>query len=120
MSVPIATESAPALPARQPAARATLREWSVLTLVLAALCAALGSLGGLGRPDQTLYDAAVSLNSHATRIWRLFLDRLPDVSDHVREHVVLFKAIVDGDEDEAARLALAHIEHFEQAIRSVL
>ena len=67
-----------------------------------------------------LEDILVSLNSHATRIWRLFLDRLPDVSDHVREHVALLKAIVDGDEDEAARLALAHIEHFEQAIRSVL
>jgi CHASE2 domain-containing sensor protein/signal transduction histidine kinase len=51
--------------ARRPATRATLRQWATLTLVLALLCGALGSLGGLGRPDQTLYDAAVGLTSHA-------------------------------------------------------
>lgn len=67
-----------------------------------------------------LEDILISLNSHATRIWRLFLDRLPDVRDHVREHEALLQAIVAGDEDEASRLALSHIEHFEQAIRSVL
>jgi CHASE2 domain-containing sensor protein/two-component sensor histidine kinase len=50
---------------RRPATRATLRQWGTLTLVLALLCGALGSLGGLGRPDQTLYDAAVGLTSHA-------------------------------------------------------
>lgn len=50
--------------ARRPATRATLRQWATLTLVLALLCGALGSLGGLGRPDQTLYDAAVGLTSH--------------------------------------------------------
>ena len=50
---------------RRPATRATLRQWFLLTLLLALLCGALGSLRGLGRPDQTLYDAAISLTSHA-------------------------------------------------------
>ena len=58
----------PALPSpsarfKRPAARATLREWGILTLLLAALSGVLGHLGGLGRSDQTLYDAAVSLNT---------------------------------------------------------
>jgi DNA-binding GntR family transcriptional regulator len=36
-----------------------------------------------------LEDILVSLDAHATRIWCLFLDRLPDVASHVREHVAL-------------------------------
>ena len=32
-----------------------------------------------------LEDILVSLDAHATRIWCLFLDRLPDVAQHVRE-----------------------------------
>ncbi len=67
-----------------------------------------------------LEDILVSLDSHATRIWCLFLDRLPGVGEHVHEHVPLLKAIVAGDEDRAAALTLAHIEGFEQAIREIL
>jgi DNA-binding GntR family transcriptional regulator len=67
-----------------------------------------------------LEDILVSLDSHATRIWCLFLDRLPGVGEHVQEHIALLKAIVAGDEDAAAALTLAHIEGFEQAIRQIL
>jgi DNA-binding GntR family transcriptional regulator len=67
-----------------------------------------------------LEDILVSLDAHATRIWCLFLDRLPGVCDHVREHAALLRAIVDGDEDKAAALTLAHVEGFEQAIRKLL
>lgn len=62
----------------------------------------------------------VSLDAHATRIWCLFLDRLPDVASHVREHVGLIEAIVTGDETAAAELTLAHVTGFEQAIRALL
>jgi DNA-binding GntR family transcriptional regulator len=62
----------------------------------------------------------VSLDAHATRIWCLFLDRLPDVATHVREHVRLLEAIVDGDTDTAAALTLSHVTGFEQAIRGLL
>jgi len=67
-----------------------------------------------------LEDILVSLDSHATRIWCLFLDRLPGVGDHVREHAALLQAIVAGDEETAAALTLAHVEGFEQAIREIL
>jgi DNA-binding GntR family transcriptional regulator len=67
-----------------------------------------------------LEDILVSLDCHAARIWCLFLDRLPGVGDHVREHVALLQAIVSGDEDKAATLALNHVEHFEQAIRNIV
>jgi DNA-binding GntR family transcriptional regulator len=62
----------------------------------------------------------LSLDAHATRIWCMFLDRLPGVAEHVREHVDLLHAIVAGDEDKAAELTLAHVEGFEQAIRQLL
>jgi DNA-binding GntR family transcriptional regulator len=62
----------------------------------------------------------VGLDAHATRIWCLFLDRLPDVASHVREHVALLDAIVAGDETAAAQLTLAHVTGFEKAIRALL
>ncbi|GCE36982.1 GntR family transcriptional regulator [Rhodococcus sp. USK10] len=67
-----------------------------------------------------LEDILVSLDAHATRIWCLFLDRLPDVAAHVREHVALLRAIVDGDGDTASALTLSHVAGFEQAIRDLL
>lgn len=67
-----------------------------------------------------LEDILVSLDAHATRIWCLFLDRLPDIANHVREHVALLRAIVDGDESTASSLALAHVTGFENAIRNLL
>lgn len=62
----------------------------------------------------------VSLDAHATRIWCLFLDRLPGVAGHVREHIELLEAIVDGDEAAAGALTLAHVSSFEEAIRALL
>ena len=67
-----------------------------------------------------LEDILVSLDAHATRIWCLFLDRLPDVASHVREHVSLLRAVVDGDESTASSLTLAHVAGFEKAIRDLL
>ena len=62
----------------------------------------------------------VGLDAHATRIWCLFLDRLPDVASHVREHIALLQAIVAGDENAAADLTLSHVVGFERAIRALL
>lgn len=56
----------------------------------------------------------------ATRIWCLVLDRLPDVGDHLDEHVGLLRTIVAGDADRAAELARDHVTGFEQLIRSVI
>jgi DNA-binding GntR family transcriptional regulator len=56
----------------------------------------------------------------ALRIWCLFFDRLPDVTEHVGEHGELLKAVIAGETDEADRIAVAHVDHFEQAIREVI
>lgn len=56
----------------------------------------------------------------ATRVWCLFLDRLPDLSEHVAEHAALLKAVLGGDPERAERLSRQHIVGFEQAIRAVI
>lgn len=67
-----------------------------------------------------LEETLVRLDNLATRIWCLVLERLPSVSQHIKEHVALLEAIVDKDPDRAAALAESHVAHFEKAIRSVL
>jgi DNA-binding GntR family transcriptional regulator len=62
----------------------------------------------------------IGLDGHATRIWCLFLDRLPDVARHVREHADLLEAIIAGDDTTAAALTLAHVQGFEREIRALL
>ncbi|GAB3296934.1 GntR family transcriptional regulator [Parasphingorhabdus pacifica] len=56
----------------------------------------------------------------ALRIWSLFFDRLPDVTDHVGEHADLLKAVIAGDAEQADQIAVGHVDHFEQAIRQVI
>jgi DNA-binding GntR family transcriptional regulator len=67
-----------------------------------------------------LEDTLVHYDNLATRIWCLFLNRLPDLAGHVGEHNGLLEAIVDGEADRAAELAAAHVAHFEQAVRAAL
>lgn len=56
----------------------------------------------------------------AVRIWCLFFDRLPNITGHVTEHSELIDAIVDGDGARADQLAVAHVDHFEHAIRQAV
>lgn len=67
-----------------------------------------------------LEETLVRLDNLATRIWCLVLERLPSVSEHIKEHVALLEAIVAKDPERAAELAESHVTHFEAAIRAVL
>ncbi|GAA4698175.1 GntR family transcriptional regulator [Pseudonocardia yuanmonensis] len=67
-----------------------------------------------------LEDVCVRLDNLATRIWVLFLDRLPALPGHIHEHAELLGAVVAGEEEKAAELALAHVVGFEKAIRALL
>ena len=66
-----------------------------------------------------LEDVLVRYGNLATRIFCLFLDRLPNVDEHVGEHVALLCAIAEGDADRADGLAREHVLGFERAIRAV-
>lgn len=67
-----------------------------------------------------LEDALVRHHNLATRIFCLFLDRLPAVDGHVREHVELLRAIAAGHGADAAARAAEHVKGFEVAVRSVI
>lgn len=54
------------------------------------------------------------------RIWYLFLDRLPNVTEHIAEHKALLEAIIEGQADDAHRITHEHVSSFEQTIRSIL
>ncbi|MGH3425770.1 MAG: GntR family transcriptional regulator, partial [Nocardioidaceae bacterium] len=65
-----------------------------------------------------LEDTLVRYDNLATRIWCLFIDRLPGVAGHVEEHGPLLRALVEGDEERAGLLAAEHVDNFERAIRA--
>ncbi|WP_309107568.1 GntR family transcriptional regulator [Arthrobacter sp.] len=67
-----------------------------------------------------LEDVLIRYDNLATRIWCMVLDRLPDLSHHVHEHVELLGAVIEGDEALAADLARAHVSGFEDAVRRAL
>ena len=67
-----------------------------------------------------LEDTLVRYDNLATRIFCLFLDRMPHFDQHVGEHVALLRSIADGDADTAAGLARDHVTGFEKAIRSIV
>ncbi|MFD5276061.1 GntR family transcriptional regulator [Pseudarthrobacter sp. NPDC058362] len=67
-----------------------------------------------------LEDILIRYDNLATRIWCMVIDRLPDLSRHVHEHVDLLRAVIDGDEERAAELATVHVSGFEQAVREAL
>ncbi|MET9859032.1 GntR family transcriptional regulator [Streptomyces smyrnaeus] len=68
-----------------------------------------------------LEDTLVRHDNLATRIWCLFLDRLPGgVIGHVEEHRPLLRAVIDGRPDQADELASRHVEGFEKAVRAAI
>ncbi|BBX84207.1 GntR family transcriptional regulator [Mycolicibacterium aubagnense] len=67
-----------------------------------------------------LEDVLVRYDNLATRIFCLFLDRLPTVAQHVGEHAELLRTIAGGDGDAAAQIALDHVIGFEKAVRAIV
>ena len=67
-----------------------------------------------------LEDVLIRYHNLATRIFCLFLERLPDVAEHVNEHAAMLSAIVAGEADAAAEVARAHVAGFEVAVRAVI
>ncbi|PZG96267.1 GntR family transcriptional regulator [Streptomyces sp. NTH33] len=65
-------------------------------------------------------DTLIRYDNLATRIWCLFVNRLPGMAGHVVEHGPLLRAIVDGDPDKASELARSHVVGFERAIRDAI
>jgi len=67
-----------------------------------------------------LEDVLIRHDNLATRIFCVFLDRLPTVQAHVGELSQLLGAIIAGDAETASRLAYDHVIAFEAAVRAVI
>ena len=67
-----------------------------------------------------LTDTLRRLDNLATRIWGLVSDRIPNIGSHVHEHTALLRAILDGDGNHAADLAVKHVRDFEATVRAAL
>lgn len=67
-----------------------------------------------------LEDVLIRYHNLATRMFCLFLERLPAVVDHVNEHAGLLTAILAGDAEQAADLARRHVIGFEAGVRAVI
>ena len=124
------------LAARRAAERATAGERSAIRDLLARF-GAIDDLPAdptdLMRLDMTVHrtfyraagnphleDVLVRYHNLVTRIFCLFLERLPDVAEHIHEHSAILTAIIDGDGDTAAELTLKHINGFEHGVRQVI
>jgi len=66
-----------------------------------------------------LEDTLVRYGNLATRIWWLFLDRLPGMAGHIGEHRELLQALLGTEAERAAQLARQHVIGFDQAVRAV-
>jgi DNA-binding GntR family transcriptional regulator len=67
-----------------------------------------------------LEDTLIRHGNLATRIFCLFLERMPKFDMHVGEHSGLLRAIGERRADAAEKLAREHVIGFERAIRSVI
>ncbi|MEV5847314.1 GntR family transcriptional regulator [Streptomyces sp. NPDC051985] len=115
------------------AQRAGAADRAALDRLLARLADVSDSGTDLIRLDMTLHraiyaatrnpyleDTLIRYDNLATRIWCLFLDRLPGLAGHVHEHGPLLRAVIEGDAEKAVALAQGHVEGFEAAVRSVI
>ncbi|MEV2279103.1 GntR family transcriptional regulator [Nocardiopsis sp. NPDC049922] len=67
-----------------------------------------------------LEDTLITYDNLATRIWCVFIPRMSGVADHVDQHVPLLSAVIEGESDTAAELALTHVTGFEEAVRALI
>ncbi len=119
--------------AAERASRSTRAELTDLASATASLDIGTLDRTELMRWDQTVHraiyratnnahleDVLVRYDDLATRIFCLFLDRLPDVDQHVGEHAELLRTIADGEVDRAEELAREHVLGFERAVRAAI
>lgn len=67
-----------------------------------------------------LMETLVRLDDLATRIWCLVIPRIPDLIGHIREHIDLLEAILEGKESAVEAHAAEHVREFDKTLRSAL
>lgn len=67
-----------------------------------------------------LMETLVRLDDLATRIWCLVIPRIPDLIGHIREHIDLLEAILEGNESAVEAHAAEHVREFDKTLRAAL
>ncbi|MDN5808451.1 MAG: GntR family transcriptional regulator [Brevibacterium sp.] len=67
-----------------------------------------------------LMETLVRLDDLATRIWCLVIPRIPDLIGHIREHIDLLEAILEGKESAVEAHAAEHVREFDKTLRAAL
>ena len=67
-----------------------------------------------------LEDSLVRYNNLGTRIWGSVADKLPHLTEHIKEHLDLLDAVIEGDAERASKLSAEHVRAFEVALRDAL
>ncbi|MDN6603023.1 GntR family transcriptional regulator [Brevibacterium sp.] len=67
-----------------------------------------------------LMETLVRLDDLATRIWCLVIPRIPDLIGHIREHIDLLEAILEGKESAVEAHAAEHVREFAKTLRAAL
>ena len=101
-------------PTSRPSARPTssARSWNATSRSIAS------STAPVDNPH--LSETLIRLDDLATRIWCLVIPGIPDLIGHIREHIDLLEAILDGDEESVAARAAEHVREFDKTVRSTL
>lgn len=62
----------------------------------------------------------IRIDNLATRIWCVVLGKIPNIQDHVTEHVEIIETLLSRDGDHAASLVRDHVHEFEAIVRKFL
>jgi DNA-binding GntR family transcriptional regulator len=70
--------------------------------------------------NRYIQESLLQYFSLSMRMWNHVLPRLGTMEPHVQEHISLIQAVLDGDAQEAERLAIDHVTHFEDLVVAAL
>jgi DNA-binding GntR family transcriptional regulator len=70
--------------------------------------------------NRYIEESLIQYFSLSMRMWNHVLPRLGTMEPHVQEHVDLIQAVLHGDAQEAERLAIDHVTHFEDLVIAAL
>lgn len=70
--------------------------------------------------NRYIEESLIQYFSLSMRMWNHVLPRLGTMEPHVQEHVDLIQAVLDGDIQQAERLAVDHVSHFEDLVIAAL
>lgn len=73
----------------------------------------------LSAHNEFLEESLDRLYSHALRLWNFALHRATNLDQSIHEHIAIFAALRQGDQESAESMMRAHINHFQTEMTSL-